>query len=125
MSPSSSLARTTTRQLLRAPTRYLLIIEVADTSLLEDRERKVPLYAESGIQDCWLVNLVDRIVEVYRQPVDGHSAQFRRVGPDDTLDIIALPGATAASGGSAAPACQVAAMARQTGSRDTSATAGG
>jgi Uma2 family endonuclease len=46
-----------------------LIVEVAESSLAYDRDRKGPLYAAAGIQDYWLINLPERCVEVYRQPV--------------------------------------------------------
>jgi Uma2 family endonuclease len=72
----------------------LLIIEVADSSLQEDRERKMPLYAESGVPECWLVNLIDRLVEVHRQPADGLYTQITPVRPGGILDIVALPGAS-------------------------------
>jgi Uma2 family endonuclease len=72
----------------------LLVIEVADTSLDEDRAVKLPLYAESGIPECWIVNLVDRIVEVYRQPENATYRRVRRVGSGDVFDIHALSGAT-------------------------------
>lgn len=45
-----------------------LIIEVADTSLERDRGIKLRGYARSGIAEYWIVNLVDRIVEVYTDP---------------------------------------------------------
>jgi Uma2 family endonuclease len=51
------------------PTTALLIVEVSDTSLAFDREYKGSLYARVGIADYWIVNLVDRQLEVYRQPV--------------------------------------------------------
>jgi Uma2 family endonuclease len=41
---------------------------VADTSLAHDRERKGSLYARAGILDYWIVNLVNRCLEVYRDP---------------------------------------------------------
>ncbi len=44
----------------------LLLIEVADTSLDYDRNVKIPLYARHKIPEVWLVNLEDRVVEVYR-----------------------------------------------------------
>jgi len=50
------------------------------------------LYAEGGISECWLVDLGDRAVEVYRQPSGGRYAEVRRVGLDGTLHIAALPG---------------------------------
>ncbi len=46
----------------------LLLIEVADTSLEFDREIKLAMYARAGIQDYWIVNLVDSCLEVFRDP---------------------------------------------------------
>lgn len=74
------------------PPDVLLLIEVADTSLDDDRVIKMPLYAENGIAECWIVNLVDGVVEVYRQPQDGRYADVRRIGPGESLDIVLLPG---------------------------------
>ncbi len=45
-----------------------LVIEVADTSLLRDRVDKKRIYARAGIPVYWIVNLVDRRVEVSTQP---------------------------------------------------------
>jgi len=67
-------------------------VAVSDSTLRDDRDVKVPLYAESGIPECWLVDLGDRAVEVYRQPSGGRYAEVQRVGSDGTLDIAALPG---------------------------------
>jgi len=50
------------------PTSALLAVEVADTTLLYDREQKGSLYARAGVADYWIVNLLDRCVEVYRDP---------------------------------------------------------
>ena len=74
------------------PTDVLLLIEVADTSLNDDRAIKLPLYAESGIAECWIVNLLDRVVEVYRRPGNGRYDDVRRVGAGKVLDIALLPG---------------------------------
>jgi Uma2 family endonuclease len=45
-----------------------LVIEVSNTSLDSDRDDKIPMYARDGIPVYWIVNLVDRQVEVYEQP---------------------------------------------------------
>jgi Uma2 family endonuclease len=74
------------------PPDVLLLIEVADTSLDDDREIKVPLYAENGIVECWIVNLLDRVVEAYREPRHGIYADIRRTGAGEILDIALLPG---------------------------------
>ena len=50
------------------PQRPALAVEVADSSLQFDRQQKGSLYARAGIEDYWIVNLVDRVVEIYRDP---------------------------------------------------------
>jgi Uma2 family endonuclease len=51
------------------PSQPVLVVEVADTSLALDRLRKGGLYARGGIADYWVVNLIDEMLEVYREPV--------------------------------------------------------
>jgi Uma2 family endonuclease len=43
----------------------LLLIEVASTSLGDDRGKKLEAYAGVGIPVYWIVNLIDGRVEVY------------------------------------------------------------
>ncbi|GBC97118.1 hypothetical protein HRbin16_02938 [bacterium HR16] len=50
------------------PSTALLVIEIADTSLEYDRTVKMSLYASAGIPEYWIVNLVERRLEVYREP---------------------------------------------------------
>jgi Uma2 family endonuclease len=50
------------------PSSALLVIEVADTSLEYDRTVKASLYTSAGIPEYWVVNLVERRLEVYREP---------------------------------------------------------
>jgi Uma2 family endonuclease len=45
-----------------------LIVEIADTSLADDRRYATDLYGPAGIPVYWIVNLVDRQVEVYTDP---------------------------------------------------------
>ncbi len=75
------------------PGDVLLLIEVADSSLAYDRAVKAPLYADAGIVEYWIVDLVDRIVEVFREPANDRYAQTQRIGADGVLQILALPGA--------------------------------
>lgn len=51
------------------PSRPVLLVEVAETSLAIDRLRKGSLYARAGVADYWVVNLIDEVLEVYREPV--------------------------------------------------------
>ncbi len=52
------------------PSSAWLIIEVADASLKEDRQKAI-LYASSDVKEYWIVNLADGEVEVYRDSKDG------------------------------------------------------
>jgi len=69
----------------------LLVIEVADTSLEYDREIKLALYAENGIREFWIVNLIDGCLEVYRQPnSDGTYAEMLALGGSETVEPLLL-----------------------------------
>ncbi len=46
----------------------LLAVEVADTTIVKDREVKLPIYARAGIQEAWLVDLNRDILEIQRAP---------------------------------------------------------
>jgi Uma2 family endonuclease len=76
-----------------------LVIEVADASLSFDRKVKGSLYARGGIRDYWIVNVVDRVLEVYREPQPDASAVYgwsygslRTVRPVETVTPLALAG---------------------------------
>lgn len=49
------------------PGKPALVVEIADATLMRDR-RKSGLYARAGVRDYWIVNLIDQVLEVYRQP---------------------------------------------------------
>ena len=54
------------------PTTAVLVVEVADTTLLDHRERlKRAIYAQAGIPDYWVLNRRDACLEVYREPRNG------------------------------------------------------
>jgi len=57
-----------------------LLVEVADSSLADDRELADKVYGPAGIQVYWIINLVDRQVEVYTGPGPG-GYQSRAVYP--------------------------------------------
>lgn len=50
-----------------------LLVEVSDTTLAKDRLVKLPLYAAHAIPEVWIVNLVDRRMEIYTDP---HGEEF-------------------------------------------------
>jgi Uma2 family endonuclease len=56
-----------------------LVVEVAESSLDHDRGEKGPIYADAGLPTYWIVNLIDRQVEVYTGPTgSGQSAAYAR-----------------------------------------------
>ncbi|MBX2873051.1 MAG: Uma2 family endonuclease [Saprospiraceae bacterium] len=52
------------------PEDVFLIIEVADSTLEKDQKIKLPLYAATGIEEVWIINLQDNQVEVSTEPSD-------------------------------------------------------
>ena len=70
-----------------------LLIEVAESSLDFDRGEKAHLYAAAGILDYWIVNLVDRTVDVYRDPQGGQYGNVQSFGPTSILAPLAFPNA--------------------------------
>jgi Uma2 family endonuclease len=54
------------------PSRLVLVVEIAESSLRLDREFKGSLYARARVPEYWIVNLTARVLEVYREP--GHDA---------------------------------------------------
>jgi Uma2 family endonuclease len=74
------------------PRSALLVVEVADTSLHHDRERKASLYARAGIPDYWILALGGRKqLEVLRDPVDGVYRTRIVLGPKDRVSPLARP----------------------------------
>jgi Uma2 family endonuclease len=62
--------------LVTHPVRPALVVEIAESSLAFDRRFKSGLYARAGVSDYWIVNIVDDVVEVYRQPMADPAADF-------------------------------------------------
>ncbi|HKV08836.1 MAG TPA: Uma2 family endonuclease [Thermoanaerobaculia bacterium] len=73
------------------PTTALLVCEVADSSLLHDRRRKVPLYARCGIPEVWLHNLKEKTLEVYRDPVAGQYRSKTVLRKGETVSPLTRP----------------------------------
>jgi Uma2 family endonuclease len=87
------------------PTSALLVVEVADTTLPYDREQKGSLYARAGVVEYWIVNLLNRVVEVYREPTSTpqarHGWTYRSVlqfAQGDHISPLAAPQARVAVG---------------------------
>lgn len=68
-----------------------LVVEVAETSLARDRGLKSRLYAAAGIREYWIVNLVDDVIEVHREPGPEGYARTTRRAPGDSLCVAGFP----------------------------------
>ena len=68
-----------------SPADVLLLIEVADTSLRYDHATKVPIYAQAGIAEVWIVDLLHDSIEVFRRPQAGQFSEITTATRDDSL----------------------------------------
>jgi Uma2 family endonuclease len=99
--PDVSLVPGTRRDYRSAhPARPALVVEVAERRLGFDREHKGSLYARAGLQDYWVLNLVDSVLEIYRQPTADPTARFgwsyasrEALGAEATVAPLVAPGA--------------------------------
>ncbi|MGI8915720.1 MAG: Uma2 family endonuclease [Chloroflexota bacterium] len=77
---------------LPQPADVLLVIEVADTSLARDRFTKLPLYARTGLQEAWLVQVTTAQIERHTEPHDGIYRSIRIIRRGEHLESTVLPG---------------------------------
>lgn len=75
----------------RHPDRAHLIVEVALTSLKKDRDVKAPLYAESGFDEYWIVNVAQRCIEIFREPSGGVYTDVTEHGAGSVVSPSAFP----------------------------------
>jgi Uma2 family endonuclease len=80
------------------PSGALLIVEVSDSSPTLDRGEKGSLYARAGIADYWILDLVERVLEVHREPAPGSTAPYgwryrvvHRLGAGDVVSPLGAP----------------------------------
>ncbi|NEQ37680.1 MAG: Uma2 family endonuclease [Okeania sp. SIO3I5] len=72
------------------PEDIFLLVEVADSTIKYDREIKIPLYAENGISEVWLIDINQQLVEVYRQPKGNSYQNVQQFFRGDILTIEAF-----------------------------------
>jgi Uma2 family endonuclease len=83
------------------PETALLVVEVSDATLWFDRDLKGGLYASAHVADYWIVNLPQRQLEVYRDPIADITRQFgfrynscTILDPTDNVSPLAAPHAS-------------------------------
>ncbi len=93
--PDIVIVRGSTRDYLDRhppPAEVALVIEVADATLRRDKTLKMRVYARAGIVTYWIVNLPERVIEVYTQPiskgVDADYQQREDCREDDSVPLV-------------------------------------
>jgi Uma2 family endonuclease len=72
------------------PAEILLLVEVSDSTLRFDRDRKAPYYATAGVPECWVVDVAGDLLLIMRSPsVRGYLKQTS-LGRDDVVSVQAL-----------------------------------
>jgi Uma2 family endonuclease len=79
------------RSLHPKPGDVLFLIEVADTSVDYDRNVKLPLYAQAGIPEAWLVRLREACIEIHRSPAATGYQEMRTLRSGDSVSPLAFP----------------------------------
>lgn len=73
------------------PNEIILLVEVSDSTVKYDRDKKLPLYAEAEIPEVWLVNLANEIVEVHTKPAVGLYQSVKIFRRGETVQSEAAP----------------------------------
>ncbi len=92
--PDVSVARPPRRRYAEshpAPPDIFFVVEVSDTTLLHDRNVKLPLYACAGIPEVWIVDLGGLRVEVYRSPSPEGYRDVHYALPGEHIAPLAFP----------------------------------
>ncbi len=85
------------------PSTASVVVEVSEASIVLDRDLKARIYAFAQIPEYWIVNLVDRQIEVYRQPVSSRNVSGARyssiltISGTGTFSPISAPEVTVAA----------------------------
>ena len=91
--PEPDLVVTPGRQARDAhPSRALLVVEVADTSLDYDRTVKAGLYATAEVPEYWIVDVQRQAIEVYSGPSDGQYGSKHVARRGDVIQLVAAVG---------------------------------
>ena len=73
------------------PEHVLFLVEVSDSSLAYDRDRKADYYASLGIPDYWVVDARRLVTRIHRQPQENGYAQATDHPPTERLAPLHIP----------------------------------
>jgi Uma2 family endonuclease len=69
----------------------LLIVEVGDAAVREDRDIKLPIYALASVPEVWIVDLEMSKLEIYRKPVGEAYSEIREIDKRPAIELSGLP----------------------------------
>lgn len=73
------------------PSDVLLLIEVSDSTLHYDRDKKLPLYATAQIPEVWIIDVNKKRLYAYCQPIDGEYQEKKTISTKSDISATQLP----------------------------------
>jgi Uma2 family endonuclease len=89
--PQPDLAIVERKPIGEEPSRALLIVELADSSLKKDLGLKAKLYAAAGVADYWVVDLKAMTIDVHRRPVGTRFTDVQRFDRASRVQALLVP----------------------------------
>ncbi|MBX3170305.1 MAG: Uma2 family endonuclease [Candidatus Eremiobacteraeota bacterium] len=75
----------------RHPVGADLVLEISDSTLSLDRNKKARIYAQAGIADYWILNMAKKRLEVRRAPGEEGYSNLTLLTPGQTISPLAFP----------------------------------
>ncbi len=76
------------------PVDVLLLVEVSDTTARYDREIKLPLYAEAGVPEVWIVDIEAKLLRCHRRPAGLEYTEMQALPAPSRIAVPGVEGAT-------------------------------
>jgi len=70
------------------PEQIAVLVEVSDSSLRRDKNWKLRMYARNGIANYWIANLVDGVLEVYANPINGEYLNASVLTRSENVELV-------------------------------------
>ena len=89
--PDLAVTKRSTREYTQnpGPEDLLLVVEISDSTLLFDLTVKAKLYARAKILEYWVVDILNRLVYVHRDPAKGVYTNLVKYGFDENIAPLA------------------------------------
>jgi Uma2 family endonuclease len=75
------------------PSDVHMVIEISDSTLLDDQTEKLELYAKNGVPEYWILNVVAKKLEVHRKPNLNTYLENLELNEGQTVTLLEFPDA--------------------------------